>query len=323
MAHIGTVAVDPPLILAPMAGITDSPFRRMIRSLDGCGLVTMEFISSEAITRCVGQELRKLPFHESERPIAIQVYGARPSALVDAALRVQDMGADICDVNMGCPARKVIKGGAGAALMADLDRARRIVHTLRGALHIPLTVKFRSGLAYSELHYLELGRICEGEGADAVTLHPRTAAQQYSGRSDWDQITLLKQELSIPVVGNGDIRTPEDAVRMFDHTGCDMVMIGRASLTNPWIFSQTADLLRTGSYSEPTLSQRVTFIRRHFTILSNELEGKDLLHKLKVFTGKYTHGLPGGRDLRRRLTQLHDPQSVLDAVEAFFDGIVR
>jgi len=321
VAQIGPVTIDPPLVLAPMAGITDSPFRRMIRSLGGCGLVTMEFISSEAVTRGVGKELGKLPFDASERPIAIQVYGSRPAALVDAALKVQDMGADICDVNMGCPARKILKGSAGAALMDDLDLARRIVRALRAVLSIPLTVKFRSGLRDSELRYLELGRICEGEGADAVTLHPRTAVQQYTGRADWDQIARLKEELSIPVIGNGDVVTPEDAVRMFSQTGCDMVMIGRACLKNPWIFAQAAGLLSTASYSEPTLHQRAAFVRRHFEILAGELEGKDLLHKLKVFTGKYTHGLPGGRDLRRRLTQIHDPRQLLDAVEAFFDEI--
>ncbi len=322
VAAIGSVTIDPPLILAPMAGITDSPFRRMIRSLGGCGLVTMEFISSEALTRGIGKELGKLPFHQSERPISIQVYGSRPSALVDAAKTIQDMGADICDVNMGCPARKILKGSAGAALMGDLGLARRIIRSLRKAITIPLTVKFRSGLRPPQINYLELGRICEGEGADAVTLHPRTAVQQYSGQADWDQIARLKQELSIPVIGNGDIAIPDDAVRMFSQTGCDMVMIGRASLTNPWIFTQTASLLETGTYREPSLSQRAAFVRRHVEILTQELAGKELLHKLKVFTGKYTHGLPGGRDLRRRLTQIHNPQELLSALNAFFDNLV-
>ncbi len=317
VARIGSLPVDPPLVLAPMAGITDSPFRRVIRELGGCGLVTMEFISSEAVVRDVPAELAKLPFHPEERPIAIQVYGSRPGAMAEAAARAQATGADVVDLNMGCPANKILKGCAGAALMGDLGLAREIVREVRRAVTVPLTVKFRAGLRQDELNYLELGRICEGEGADAVTLHPRTARQQYSGTADWSLIARLKESLSIPVIGNGDVRTPGDALAMFRETGCDLVMIGRAVLTDPWIFQKTADLLATGSWTEPTLADRLAVIRRHFAILAAELEGRELLHKLKVFTGKYTHGLPGGRKLRGRLTEVRDPQELLAAVEAF------
>lgn len=316
--RIGALEVDSPLVLAPMAGITDSPFRRVIRQLGGCGLVTMEFISSEAVVRDVEAELAKLPFHPEERPIAIQVYGSRPEAMAEAARTAQATGADVVDLNMGCPANKILKGCAGAALMGDLKLAREIVRTVRRAVTVPLTVKFRAGLRADELTYLELGRICEGEGVDAVTLHPRTARQQYTGRADWTLIARLKETLSIPVIGNGDVRTPDDALRMFRETGCDMVMIGRAVLTDPWIFATTAELLETGSWTEPSLARRVDVIRRHFAILADELEGKALLHKLKVFTGKYTHGLPGGRELRRRLDALRTPEELLQVVDLFF-----
>ncbi len=316
-AAIGSVRVEPPLVLAPMAGITDSPFRRIIRSLGGCGLVSMEFISSEAITRGVEAERAKLPFHEEERPISIQVYGSDAKRMAEAARVAQDMGAEVVDVNMGCPANKILKGCAGAALMGDLGRAREIVAAIRAPVTVPLTVKFRSGLRAGELNYLELGRICQEEGADAVTLHPRTARQQYSGRADWSHIGRLVEALSIPVIGNGDVEVPEDALRMFAETGCAMVMIGRAVLKNPWIFRQTADLLETGSYDEPPLKERFRVIRRHFEILARELEGKELLHKLKVFTGKYTHGLPGGRKLRGKLTEIDDPHELLRTVEEF------
>ncbi len=317
MAYVGTLVVEPPLVLAPMAGITDSPFRRIIRTLGGCGLVTMEFISSEAITRGIGTEVAKLPFHDQERPISIQVYGSSPQRMGAAASVVEEMGADVCDINMGCPANKVLKGCAGAALMGDLDLARRIVRAVRQAVRLPLTVKFRSGLREAEANYLELGRICEGEGVDAVTLHPRTARQQYSGTADWSQIARLKNLLSIPVIGNGDVDRPEDAARMLGETGCDMVMIGRTTLKNPWIFRQSADLLATGSYREPILADRFELVRNHFGILAAELEGKDLAHKLKLFIGKYTHGLPGGRELRRRLTEIKEPRGLLEAMDEF------
>ncbi len=311
--------MDPPLVLAPMAGITDSAFRRVIRRLGGCGLVTMEFISSEAVVREVEAELAKLPFHPEERPLSIQVYGSRPDAMAEAAQTAQATGADVVDINMGCPANKILKGCAGAALMGDLALAREIVRAVRRAVTVPVTVKFRAGLRGDELNYLELGRICQGEGADAVTLHPRTARQQYSGTADWSLIARLKEALAIPVIGNGDVRTPEDARRMFAATGCDMVMIGRAVLTDPWIFRKTADLLQTGSWTEPTPALRAEVIRGHFRILAGELEGRELLHKLKVFTGKYTHGLPGGRKLRARLTEIRDPGELLEAVERFLE----
>jgi len=300
-----------------MAGITDSPFRRIVRSLGGCGLVCMEFVSSEAITRGVEAEHAKLPFHEEERPLSIQVYGSDPRRMAEAARVSQDMGADIVDVNMGCPATKILKGRAGAALMGDLNRAREIVAAIRAAVSVPLTVKFRLGLRAGALNYLELGRICQEEGVQAVTLHPRTARQQYSGRADWEHIARLVEALSIPVIGNGDVEKPEDAHRMFDETGCAMVMIGRAVLRNPWIFRQTTAHLETGRYEEPSLDERARLVRRHFAILTAELEDRELLHKLKIFTGKYTHGLPGGRRLRGRLTAIDDPHELLDEVEEF------
>ena len=318
MPRIGNVAVEPPLILAPMAGITDRDFRLLIRRLGGCGLLSMEFISSEGLTRSRPSTLKMLHFVEEERPIAIQIYGSDPGKMAEAARLVEGMGADVCDINMGCPANKVLKGCAGAALTGDLPLAREIVRAVRGAIAVPLTVKFRLGLHERAATFLELGRICQDEGADAVTLHPRTARQQFSGHADWRTIAELKRALAIPVFGNGDVTSAEQALAMRLQTGCDAVMIGRASLTNPWIFSQSAALLRGEPYAEPSLAERRALMRAHFHEVIGREDERTALHKLRRFTGWYTHGLPEGRTLRRRLSELASAQAVLGAVEDYF-----
>jgi tRNA-dihydrouridine synthase B len=315
---IGPIRVDPPLVLAPMAGITDRDFRLVVRRLGGCGLVSMEFISSEGLMRQRPSTLRMLHFVDEERPIAVQIYGSDADHMAEAARVVESIGADVCDINMGCPANKVLKGCAGAALMADLPRAQEIIRAVRRAIRVPLTVKFRLGIRDEEWSYLELGRICEGEGVQAVTLHARTARQQFSGRSDWQHIARLKERLAIPVVGNGDVQTPEDALRLVRETGCDAVMIGRASLTNPWIFRQTAAALAGGTGADATIEERHRLIRWHFASVLGREDERTALHKLRKFTGWYTHGLPDGRLLRRQLSELPSAVAVFEAVEEFF-----
>ena len=301
-----------------MAGITDRDFRLLIRRIGGCGLVAMEFISSEGLLRGRESTLRMLHYVEEERPIAIQIYGSDPQRMAEAARMVEAMGADVCDINMGCPANKVLKGCAGAALTGDPRLARRIVAAVRRAVKIPLTIKTRLGLRDDALTFLELGRSFEAEGADAMTLHPRTAKQMFSGRARWSAIGELKAALGIPVIGNGDVRTPEDAVRMGVETGCDGVMVGRAALTNPWIFAQTADLVADRPVRRPSLADRHALMRRHFGEVVAREDVRTALHKLKTFTGWYTHGLPEGRLLRRQLSELGTPEAVLAAVDRFF-----
>ena len=302
-----------------MAGITDSPFRRVVRHAGGCGLVTVELVSSEALVRGVDRELGKLGFAPEERPIAIQVCGARPEAMAAAAEAVEASGADACDVNMGCPAHAVVKTGAGAALMGNLTLARRILAAMRLRLTVPLTVKFRSGLDDFRLNDLELGRVCEGEGVDAVTLHPRTAKQQYSGTADWSRIARLKEAIAIPVIGNGDIRTGSDAVRMMRSTCCDGVMIGRAAVMDPWIFTEVAATLAGTPAAGVPLASRIELIRRHLAILATEYEGRPLLHKLRLMTRWCSRGLPGGRRLRQRLSEVADADLLRSEVERFLD----
>jgi len=318
MLRIGATTIAPPLILAPMAGITDRDFRLAVRRLGGCGLVSMEFISSEGLARERPSTLKMLHFVDEERPIAVQIYGSEPERMAYAARVVESIGADICDINMGCPANKVLKGCAGAALMADLPRAARIVRAVRAATSLPLTVKFRLGIRDEELAYLELGRICEAEGAQAVTLHARTARQQFTGQAEWRHIARLKESLAIPVIGNGDVVSPEDVARLTRETGCDGVMIGRASLTNPWIFRQAAALLSGSAAADATLGERHRLISWHFAAVLEREDERSALHKLRKFTGWYTHGLPDGRQLRRQLSELPTAAAVREAVERFF-----
>ena len=261
MLRIADLELPSPLFLAPMAGVTDRDFRRIVRRLGGAGVVAMEFVSSKHLVHGRPEERRRarrmLAFDEAERPIAIQIYGSDVATMVAAAREVEELAPDLVDINMGCPANQVLKGCAGAALMGDLPLARRIVAAVRRTVSAPLTVKFRLGLDERRESYLELGRICQGEGADAVTMHGRHAKQGYRGVADWSRIARLKEALAIPVLGNGDVRTPEDARRMLAETGCDGVMIGRGATRNPWVFRQAAAVLGAGqALAAPTLAER-------------------------------------------------------------------
>ncbi len=319
--RIGSVETVSPLVLAPMAGITDRHFRLMLRRLGGVGIVTMEFVSSELVVRQHRRTLTKMRFDGAESPLSIQIYGSEPRRMAEAARVVQGIGADLCDINMGCPANAVLKGCAGCALMGDLDLARRIVREVRSALTIPLTVKFRAGLRDDALADQELGRICEGEGVDAVTLHPRTARQRFTGTADRRRIAGLAADLSIPVIGNGDVGSAPDAVRMMRETGCAGVMIGRASMTNPWIYRQTADLLAGRPAFEPTSSDWSDLVLGHFRAVVDEEDPATALHKLRTFTGWYARALPGGDAIRRRINDLPDATTFLREIEAFFGSV--
>jgi len=322
MLRLGNVPVHPPLILAPMAGITDHVYRLMLRRIGGVGVVTMEFISSEAITRGNARQLRKMVFSEEERPLSIQIYGSDPERMAAAAEIVEELSPDLCDINMGCPANKVLKGCAGAALMGDLPLARRIVREVRRRVSMPLTVKFRLGLDDARRNFLDLGRVCEDEGAAAVAMHARTARQMYTGQADRRRIAELKRHLSIPVIGNGDVETPGDAVSMFQETGCDAVMVGRATMKNPWIFRQTADLLAGREPREASLAERRDLMLSHFAAIEESAaDPREALHKLRTMTGWYTHGLVNGRALRVRISQLQRPADFRAAVAEFFEAL--
>jgi nifR3 family TIM-barrel protein len=318
MLRLGPVAVDPPLFLAPMAGVTDRDFRLLVRRIGGVGVVAMEFMASKAIVQGNPKTRGLMHFVDEERPLAIQIYGSDARTMGEAARAVEELGPDLVDINMGCPANKVLKGCAGAALMGDPRLAEEIIVAVRRAVTLPVTVKFRLGLDDCRSNYLELGRICEANGVAAVAMHARTARQMFVGEADWSHIAKLKESLSIPVIGNGDVRDAADAVRRLRETGCDGIMIGRGATKNPWIFRQTAALLSGGAITEPTLADRRDLILQHFRWVSEREPSGYALHKLRKFTSWYTHGLPNGRRLRQRINDLPDATAFLQAVEDFF-----
>jgi tRNA-dihydrouridine synthase B len=317
MLKIANIRVDPPLALAPMSGITDSAFRRAIKELGGCGLLFTELISSEALCRKHPKTLEMLRFVPEERPLGIQIFGSDPERMALAARLAEDQGADFIDINIGCPARKVVQTGAGAHLLRDTVTMRRILDRVFLAIQIPMTVKIRSGWDPSTINALHTAQTAEESGAAAVTLHARTRSCGYTGKADWNRIAELCGSLRIPVIGNGDVRRPEDVQRMFQETGCQGVMIGRGVLTNPWLFRQSRLCLEGKRYEVPTSRERWEVFLRFMELAEKTHSDRLLLDRLKKFSCYFTREMPGSshlRDIIQRSTQL-DP--LLKSVEHF------
>ena len=319
---IGSVTLSPATVLAPMAGVTDTVFRRFIRNLGGCGLIMTEFTSADGVLRAKDKKAQRyLHFYEDEHPISAQLFGSSPPVIADAARMVEDLGFDLIDLNLGCPAKKVVKCNGGSGLLRDLPGIRRIFEAVRAAVKIPFTVKFRAGWNEQEIICVELAKMAEDCGLCAVALHARTREQGYSGQARWDWIGAVKQAVKIPVIGNGDIRMPEDACAMVTQTGCDAVMIGRTAASNPWIFRQIAQYAKSGGYGEPTDADRYEMIRTYFQMLIEE-EMPGAAGKMKQFASWFTHGVPGGAALRKAIYQARTEREILGRVEEFFEGIL-
>lgn len=310
---LGDLEVWPPLVLAPMAGLTDSTFRGLVRRIGGVGLVVSEIVSSEGLVRGGAASRRLLRTTEEERPVALQISGADPEVLARAARCCEEAGADVVDINMGCPAPKVTRGWCGAALLREPALAAAVARAVVRAVSVPVTAKLRLGWSEASRTYLEVGRRLEDAGVRGVTLHGRTREQGYRGRADWEAVAALKAALSIPVVGNGDVATPEEALRRLRETGCDGVMIGRAAVKNPWIFRQTLELARTGTCRPVPPSERLAVLLRHFEEVVAGEPPLAALHRMKSFLGKYTLGVPGAAALRRSLEGTRDPRVLLEA----------
>ena len=351
---IGGVPVAPATVLAPMVGVTDTVFRRFIRNASlfstessseatveqevsnqqsGCGLLMTEFTSADGLARMrESKRKRYLTFYDDEHPIGAQLFGSNSETLSEAARIVEDTGFDTVDLNLGCPAKRVVGCNGGSGLLRDLPRIGEIFRQIRKAVSIPFTVKFRLGWNDSQIVCVELAKMAESEGLCAAALHARTREQGYTGQARWEWIAAVKDAVKIPVIGNGDIRTPEDAAAMVAQTGCDAVMIGRAAPSNPWIFRQIAEYTATGSYTRPSEADRYRMIRTYFQMLLDEAEAtQDLPRaqrhgetagKMKQFASWFTHGVSGGAKLRQQIFVCKTGAAVLDAVDAFFEARV-
>lgn len=294
---IGSLALEHNVVLAPLAGITNLPFRQLCRR-SGAALAFTEMVSVNGLVREGVKTLALLKSAANDRPLGIQLFGDKPADLAEAARMVEGYG-ELLDINMGCPVRKVVGTGAGSALLQDPQKIAAIVKAVRAATSLPLTIKIRSGWHCGDDVFLEVGRIAEAEGCNAVTLHPRSRSQMFSGHSDWSHLGRLKQALTIPVLGSGDLFTPDDCLRMLRETGCDGIMIARGALGAPWIFRQVQELAATGGYTPVSTAERAEAISRHLELFSAEVGENIAVREMKKHIGWYAKGFAGASDVRK------------------------
>ena len=322
---IGNITIKNQVVLAPMAGICNSAFRCICKEM-GCGLIYAEMVSDKAITFQNKKTLDMLYMTEEERPLVQQIFGSDKDSFVEAAKYIyENMSPDIIDINMGCPVPKVaVRAQAGSALLKDPKKVYEIVKAVVQAVPIPVTVKIRSGWDSNHINALEVAKAVEDAGASAICVHPRTRSQGYSGKADWSIIKQVKEIVSIPVIGNGDVKTPEDAKKMLSETGCDAVMIGRGVLGNPWLIRNTISYLDTGEYDvDVSVDDKISMIRHHLDYLSHLKNERIATLEIRNHIGWYLKGVAGGTVIKNKIyqtTKIRDIISILNEFKEEFDA---
>lgn len=320
---IRDIEIDPPLILSPMAGVTDYTFRRLIKRRGGVGLVVSEFISVEGLTRHNPKSKRQMHFDEEERPFAVQIFGGKPERMAMGAEMAEEVGADILDVNCGCPAPKVVKNGGGSGLLKDPAQLELILKEIKKAISIPLTLKVRTGFSESTINVVEIAKMAEQCGVEHIQVHGRTRDQGYKGLANWDYIKQVKEAVSVPVSGNGDITSIEYGIKRWRESGTDGILIGRGAMQNPWIFRQFNDVLNGRTPYEPDLNEKKAVLLEFFEMLREEMPEIVALGKMKQLAGQFTKGLVGGAQFRQTLYHSHSAEEILDNITEYFKRLTE
>ncbi len=316
--RLGNLRLHSNLMMAPMAGITDYPFRQLVREMGG-GLTFTEMVSAEGLLR-KGRPFLKLK--EGEHPVSVQLFGSKPAILAEAASQIQGMGAAAIDLNMGCPAKQVVKTGAGVALMRFPEKVEGILKEMRKQVSCPLTIKMRSGWDEKQINAVEISKIAEGCGVDAITVHPRIQNQAFRGSADWNVITEVKRAVRIPVIGNGDVNSFDSIQKMLDETGCDGVMIGRGALGNPWIFTWPSSPSWTTGRTVP-FEEREKVIHHHLSMIRDHYGESRSISQMRKHLFWYTKGFPNCASFHSTLSRLKEIEALLEAVHLFFESIRR
>src|SRR5919107_329717 len=318
---IRNVEISPPPVLSPMAGVTDVPFRALLKRRGGIGLTVSEFISVEGLTRNNPKSKRQMRFHEYERPFAVQIFGGQPGRMAMAAEMAEEVGADILDINCGCPAPKVVKHGGGSGLLRDYARLETILKEIKRAITIPLTIKIRAGYYDNNINAVETAKLAEGCGVEHIALHGRTKEQGYKGRANWDLVRQIKETVKIPVSGSGDVTTVDEALARWRETNCDGILIGRGAMANPWIFRQIEDAIAGRAPYEPTLADKRAVLLEYFELLRADMPEFAAVGRMKQLAGQFTRGLPGGSRFRQVIYHSHAVAEVLDRIEEYFETV--
>ena len=318
---IRNIDIDPPLILSPMAGVTDYIFRRLIKRRGGVGLVVSEFISVEGLTRGNPKSKRQMRFDEEERPFAVQIFGGRPERMAMGAEMAEEVGADILDVNCGCPAPKVVKNGGGSGLLREPQLLETILKEIKRSISIPLTLKLRTGYTEASINVVDVAKMAEQCGVEHIQVHGRTREQGYKGSANWDLIGAVKDAVSIPVSGNGDVTTIEYGMRRWQESGVDGILIGRGAMQNPWIFRQFEDVLNGREPYQPDLVEKKAVLLEFFEMCLGEMPELAALGKMKQLAGQFTKGLVGGAQFRQTLYHSHSADEILDNITNYFHSL--